>query len=216
MFGFKAGRPTAAQEEIARLHAEDAALRANLAPQETGARARRRDLNARRTQRELQTDIFPNSVSFDRSRGDLGSSFNRLARMLERDAAIAAVEESDIKRSVQSIQEIADRTKQLALNAATAAVADEVRKRAERTANATGESADFVGHIQTGTRRVKEDITERDADEAWNVIEEGAAVTLGRQRLLGFACGPVADPAGHTDVVTDQQQVDDLIESLGF
>jgi len=28
--------------------------------------------------------------------------------------------------------------------------------------------------------------------------------------------GPVVDPEGRTDVVTDQSQVDDLLASLGF
>lgn len=32
----------------------------------------------------------------------------------------------------------------------------------------------------------------------------------------GNTCGPVIDATGRTDVVTNQQQVDDLLESLGF
>jgi chemotaxis protein CheZ len=37
-----------------------------------------------------------------------------------------------------------------------------------------------------------------------------------RAEAGGLLNGPVINAAGRTDVVTNQQQVDDLLESLGF
>ena len=236
MFSTKSRRSAADQEEIARLRAQEAALRADLAQREEENTALRKELEGAKTIRELREGVFANVSNFARSLEGLGGSFGHLNDLLghQRGSAIAAAEESDANRAafekitgnlramferiseasggvadlheqasriggiVQLIKEIADQTNLLALNAAIeaarageqgrgfAVVADEVRKLAERTAKATTEIADLVGHIQTGTSQVK-GIMERDAADARTFIDDSEAATEGMQRLLGLS-----------------------------
>ena len=138
-----------------------------------------------------------NRVAFDRITDNLRAMLDRIN---EASGGVAQLHQqaSRIGGIVQLIKEIADQTNLLALNAAIeaarageqgrgfAVVADEVRKLAERTAKATTEIADLVGHIQTGTSQVK-GIMERDSGEARSFIDDSEAAAQGMQRLLGLS-----------------------------
>ncbi|MBY0575243.1 MAG: protein phosphatase CheZ [Gallionellaceae bacterium] len=49
-----------------------------------------------------------------------------------------------------------------------------------------------------------------------SVLLENAPAAVKAEYDAGLLNGPVVNPAGRTDVVTSQDQVDDLLESLGF
>lgn len=100
---------------------------------------------------------------------------------------------SELARNVGSIisviQDIADQTNLLALNAAIeaarageagrgfAVVADEVRKLAEKTMNATGDVTQVITNIQKGTKRNSEatDVAIRSVVESGSLVEESRA-----------------------------------------
>ncbi|MBS1154776.1 MAG: methyl-accepting chemotaxis sensory transducer [Proteobacteria bacterium] len=128
---------------------------------------------------------------------DLGVLFER---MEQASASVASLHDraSQIGGIIQLIKEVADQTNLLALNAAIeaarageqgrgfAVVADEVRKLAERTAQATREIAGLVGQIQDQTSQVK-DLMGQGAEEAQHCSQGSLAATTGMQRVLDRA-----------------------------
>jgi chemotaxis protein CheZ len=70
---------------------------------------------------------------------------------------------------------------------------------------------DLTGQV---TRRLVEMVQRLEADLLKLLIE--ATPRAQRPASGGGLDGPVVEPAGRAEVVANQQQVDDLLESLGF
>lgn len=147
---------------------------------------------------------------------------SNLVEMAERTNATAVKVDHLNERSgqiggiVQLIKEIADQTNLLALNAAIeaarageqgrgfAVVADEVRKLAERTTNATAEISNLVGAIQQETREVKA-MMELSPHQATEYAQDGREATSsmhGLMELTGQLSGTIAAVALRSFVET--------------
>ena len=128
-----------------------------------------------------------------------------------------------------------------ASQAALLAEADRMESRLKSdpvAAVARGEVLNFIGHVREQTQRTNAQLTEIMLAQDFHdltgqtvrkVVEMATTVEAALLKLLmeaqpqqasprevGFLNGPVHDAAGRSDVVSSQEQVDSLLESLGF
>lgn len=130
------------------------------------------------------------SSNLQKLAGDSGSTIQSVEMLDQRASEISGI--------INLIKEIADQTNLLALNAAIeaarageqgrgfAVVADEVRKLAERTANATGEISSLVSAIQLDTGTAKGQITHW-AEKTTDYSRDGERATDSMEQLFNLS-----------------------------
>jgi chemotaxis protein CheZ len=154
---------------------------------------------------------------------------SRLNYIAEKTAAAADKVLNLVDQAKAEHQRIADQTRQMARDI----VADPVK------AVATGAVMNFVGDVEASTARIDQHLTDimlaQDFhDLTGQVVTKVVALATELEDSLlkllmqvippdqvhkveeAFLNGPVVNPEGRSDVVTNQEQVDDLLASLGF
>ncbi len=154
---------------------------------------------------------------------------SRLNYIAEKTAAAADKVLNLVDQAKAEHQRIAEETRQMA----RAIVADPVK------AVATGAVMNFVGDVEASTARIDQHLTDimlaQDFhDLTGQVVTKVVALATELEDSLlkllmqvippdqihkveeAFLNGPVVNPEGRSDVVTNQEQVDDLLASLGF
>ena len=154
---------------------------------------------------------------------------SRLNYIAEKTAAAAEKVLNSVDQAKAEHQLIANATRQMAKDI----VADPVK------AVATGAVMNFVGDVEASTARIDQHLTDimlaQDFhDLTGQVVTKVVALANELEDSLlkllmqvipadqvhkvedAFLNGPVVNPEGRSDVVTNQEQVDDLLASLGF
>ncbi len=154
---------------------------------------------------------------------------SRLSYIADKTAAAAEKVLNSVDQAKAEHQRIASQTREMA----RAIVADPVR------AVASGAVINFVGNVEASTARIDTHLTDiMMAQDFHDLTGQVVAkvVNLANEledsllKLLmqvipedqvhkvedAFLNGPVVNPEGRTDVVANQEQVDDLLASLGF
>jgi len=154
---------------------------------------------------------------------------SRLNYIAEKTASAAERVLNSVDHAKAEHARIAEETRQMA----KAIVADPVK------AVATGAVMNFVGEVEASTARIDQHLTDiMMAQDFHDLTGQVVAKVVGLAgeledsllKLLmqvipadqvhkveeSFLNGPVVNPEGRTDVVSNQEQVDDLLASLGF
>ena len=154
---------------------------------------------------------------------------SRLNYIAEKTASAADKVLNSVDQAKAEHKLIADATRQMAKDI----VADPVK------AVATGAVMNFVGDVEASTARIDQHLTDimlaQDFhDLTGQVVKKVVALATELEDSLlkllmqvippdqvhkveeAFLNGPVVNPEGRSDVVTNQEQVDDLLASLGF
>lgn len=154
---------------------------------------------------------------------------SRLNYIAEKTASAADKVLNSVDQAKAEHQLIADATRRIARDI----VADPVK------AVASGAVMNFVGDVEASTARIDQHLTDIMLAQDFHdltgqvvskVVKLATELEDSLLKLLmqvippdqvhkveeGFLNGPVVNPAGRSDVVTNQEQVDDLLASLGF
>jgi chemotaxis protein CheZ len=173
-----------------------------------------------------QLGVMPN---LQQAADGLPDARSRLAYIAEKTAAAADKVLNSVDRAKEEHQTIAQQTRELAKSL----TADPVR------AVASGAVYNFVADVDARTARIDQHLTDimlaQDFhDLTGQVVQkvvslandlEGSLVKLLMQVVPpdqqhkveeAMLSGPVVNPQGRADVVSNQEQVDDLLASLGF